>query len=121
MKSKLEALKLGIILGDVPKTLSDLSFIHQLEKIGYKKATIPPSKFKNIDSIFMEKISQENIATACIYIYRDVLIFKKKNKVVGTAKVCFGCMANQIKGTTANTENFGQDGDYDKLAKIIRQ
>ena len=29
-------------------------------------------------------------------------------------------MSKQIKGTTANTENFGQDGDYEKLEKILR-
>ena len=67
-----------------------------------------------------EKSTLENIATACIHVYRDILIFKKEGKVIGTAKICFDCMSKQIKGTTANTENFGQDGDYEKLEKILR-
>ena len=81
---------------------------------------IDKSKFESIDKIFIEKSTLENIATACIHVYRDILIFKKEGKVIGTAKICFDCMSKQIKGTTANTENFGQDGDYEKLEKILR-
>ena len=40
---------------------------------------------------------------------------------MGTAKICFSCNANQIKGTNANTENFGQEGDFEKLEKILRK
>ncbi|MFM2047660.1 MAG: hypothetical protein RI955_206 [Bacteroidota bacterium] len=120
-KTEIDSFKMGIILGDIPESVSDLVFIDKLEKVGYKKTLIDKSKFDEIDKIFIEKTTTDNIATSCIYVYRDILIFKKNSKVVGTAKVCFGCMANEIKGTEANTENFGQDGDYDKLWKLIRQ
>lgn len=120
-KTEIDSIKMGIILDDIPSNISDLTFINKLENIGYKKSKIDESKFKNIDKIFIEKTIQENIATACIYIYRDILIFKKERNIVGTAKICFDCLANQIKGSKANTENFGQDGDYEKLAKILNQ
>lgn len=120
-RSEIDSLKIGIILGSIPESIKDLTFIEKLEEVGYKKAIVDKSKFESIDEIFIEKTTTENIATACIYIYRDILIFKKEGKVVGTAKICFNCFANQIKGTTANTENFGQDGDYGKLTKILRQ
>ncbi|QQV04497.1 MULTISPECIES: hypothetical protein [Chryseobacterium] len=119
-KSKIDLLKEGVILGDIPHSISDLAFIKNLEQIGFKKTIVDKSKFKSIEEIFVEKTTLENIATACIYVYRDILIFKKESKVVGIAKICFDCLANQIKGTTANTENFGQDGDYGKLAKILQ-
>ncbi len=119
-KSEIDSFKEGIILGEIPKSITDLDFIDKLAKVGYKKTTIDKSKFDRIDEIFVEKTSKENIATTCIYVYRDILIFKKDKKVVGTAKVCFSCMANQIKGTSAKTENFGQDGDYEKLGKLLR-
>jgi hypothetical protein len=118
-KSEADSFKIGIILGQIPKSITDLAFIDKLAKIGYKKTFIDKVKFDSIDKIFMEKITIDNIVTGCIYVYRDILIFKKNSKVVGTAKVCFGCMANQIHGTTASTENFGQDGDYGKLAKLL--
>jgi hypothetical protein len=120
-KSEIDSFKMGVILGDIPKSISDLAFIEKLSKLAYKKTLVEKSKFDRIDSIFFEKTTTENIATACIYVYRNILIFKKDSKVVGTAKVCFGCMASQIKGTTANTKNFGQEGDYEKLAKLLRQ
>lgn len=120
-KSEIDSLKMEIILGDIPNNISDLSFIKKLEKVGYTKKIIDKSKFESIDKIFIEKTTLENIATACIYVYRDILIFKKEGKVVGTAKICFECFAKQIKGTNANTENFGQDGDYGNLEKILRK
>ena len=120
-KSEIDSLKMGIILGDIPNNISNLTFIENLAKVGYKKTLIDKSKFESIDKIFIQKTTLKNIATACIYVYRDILIFKKKGKVIGTAKICFDCLAKQINGTTARTENFGQDGDYEKLAKILRQ
>jgi hypothetical protein len=112
---------MGIILGDIPKSISDLTFIDKLFAVGFKKKSLDKSKFDSIDKIFVEKTTAENLATSCMYVYRDILIFKKESKIVGTAKVCFGCMAHQITGTTANTENFGQEGDYERLEKLLRQ
>jgi hypothetical protein len=110
---------MGVILDDIPQNINDLSFISKLTAIGYKKYRIPKSKFTVIDEFFREKPVGESIATSCEYVYRDILIFKKKGKVVGTAKICFSCMAHEIHGAKANTDNFGQDGDYQKLAKVL--
>jgi hypothetical protein len=120
-KSEIDSFRMGIILGDIPNSVSDLFFIDKLEKVGYKKLPIDKSKFESIDRIFVEKTTINNVSTECIHVYRDILIFKKDNKVVGTAKVCFSCKANQINGTRASTENFGQDGDYIKLEKLLKQ
>jgi len=35
------------------------------------------------------------------------------------AKICFDCHQKHIVGTNANTEHFGQDGDYPKLLQIL--
>ncbi len=118
-RSKIDSLKLDVILGDIPKHLSDTLFISKLELIGYKKGTIDQSKFRAIDRIFVEKPMKNWIGYTCIRIYNDILIFKKQKKVIGTAKVCLGCLAHQIIGTNANTENFGQDGDYERLGKLL--
>ena len=120
-KSELNSLRMGVILGSIPKDISDLSFVNNFEKIGYKKSLLDKSKFGDIDKIFVEKSVKENIATSCEYIYRDILIFKRNKNIIGTAKICFGCMANEIKGTNANTENFGQDGDYERLKILLHK
>lgn len=119
-KSKTDSLKYGIIFGKIPRDILDVSFVGKLQDIGYNKRLIDNSIFHEIDNIFTEKASTNSAEEACIYVYRDVLIFKKKSKVVGVAKICFSCMAHQIKGTEVNTENFGQDGDYEKLKKLLR-
>ena len=51
--------------------------------------------------------------------YRDILVFKKENKTVGVAKVCFGCSQSIITGTKLNTQEFGQSGDYGRLKKLL--
>ncbi len=119
-KSLIDSFKNGIVLEDIPNSLNDLEFIKYLPKIGYTKKTIDSSMFNAIDQIFVEKFNTYNVATACIYIYRDILIFKKNDQVIGTAKICFSCMANQIKGSAAMIDNFGQEGDYDRLGELLR-
>ena len=118
-KSEIDSLKMGIIMRNSPKSLADSSFIKVLKQIGYTKTTVPHDKFKKIDSIFTEKKHPEPVYTGCVYVYRDILVFKKKNKTIGIAKICFQCGANKIVGTKSNTEEFGQSGDYWKLQEIL--
>ena len=119
-KSEIDSFRMGIIIGNIPNSINDLTFIDKLTLVGYKMVKIDKSKFDRIDDIFREKKYVNYTATLCKgEIYRDILIFKMKNKVRGTAKICFSCLAHRIEGTTANTSDFGQDGDYDKLAKLL--
>jgi hypothetical protein len=120
-KSKTDSLKMGTILGEIPKSISDTEFIQNLKSFGYTKSKIDSTKFNKIDEIFTTKNHSELYANACIYIYRDILVFKKKSKIIGIAKICFGCDAKIIVGTKANTEEFGMNGDYEKLKKILRE
>lgn len=120
LKSKLDSLKNEIISSDAPQDISDLHFIDKLEEMGFKKSLVNTSKFTSIRTIFTEKSTLFNETSRCEPIYRDILIFKKQNKVIGTAKLCFDCMKSDIKGTTANTDNFGQDGDFEKLEVILK-
>ena len=119
-KSKKDSLKMGIILGEIPKSINDTKFIDNLKSFGYTKSKIEENKFNKIDEVFTEKKHSEAYQTACIYIYRDILIFKKKSKIIGIAKICFGCDASVIVGTKSNTEEFGMSGDYEKLKEILR-
>ena len=120
-KSEIDSFKMGVVLGDIPKSILDTAFIDKLKQIGYNKKTIENSKFKEIDEIFKEKAINNSFDAACIYIYKDILIFRKKNKTIGIAKICIDCWAKEIYGTNANTETFGQDGDYEKLKTILQK
>ena len=118
-KSELDSLKEGFITGGIPQKLSDVTSIDKLEKIGFKKQSIDKSKFADIDEIFSVKPTDNGVIFECISIYRDILIFKKNGKIIGVAKICFGCSDNIIIGTKSNTSFFGQNGDYKKLLKLL--
>lgn len=121
-KSEIDLLKEGVILGHIPSSISDSDFIYKLTTIGYKKFKIDRSRFGEFDKLFIQKSATNKILTKCKGdVYRDILIFKKDNKVIGTAKICFSCLRNQIRGSRANTFDFGQNGDYTKLAQLLKQ
>ena len=119
-KSTIDSLKMGVILGEIPNSISSTEFIQHLKSFGYTKSKIDSTKFNKIDEIFTEKSHSELYANACVYIYRDILVFKKKSKIIGIAKMCFGCDASVIVGTKSNTEEFGMSGDYEKLRELLR-
>lgn len=104
-----------------PATLADSSLLINLEKVGFLKQMVNASSYEAINTVFCEKKHKESFATSCIAVYRDVLIFKKKGKIIGTAKICFECLYHIIAGTTANTDDFGQSGDYQRLKKLLYQ
>ncbi len=118
-KSELDSLKSGVLLGSIPNSLTDVTFIKNLSAFGYRKYQINKEKFAEINSIFTEKKHAEVVAYACDYVYRDILIFKKKSKIVGIAKICFECGGSRIVGTKANTDEFGQSGDLERLKKLL--
>jgi len=119
-KSNLEKLKFDVLLGETPNNMKDISFINKLEKIGFEKHKIEPTKYDEIKNIFTEKTVSESYTSACVAIYRDFLVFRKNKKIIGMAKICFGCRQFRIAGTNSNAENFGQDGDFEKLEFILR-
>lgn len=119
-KSPTDKLKFDIIIGEKPENLNNLKFINSLVEIGFTKSQISQSKFKDINKIFTEKTANENYAAACIAVYRDILVFKKDKKIIGLCKICFDCRLFRIVGTNANTENFGQDGDFEKLSSLLK-
>jgi len=115
----LEKLKIDLIQNSKPETLSDSSFIHHLGEIGFTKNEIPKSNYSDIREIFKDREIYTISSSVCAPIFRDILIFKKNNGTVGVAKICFECSYGQIVGTEVNTMDFGQQGNYTKLKKLL--
>jgi hypothetical protein len=118
-KNKIDKVKKGIILEKIPNSIMDTTFIAQLEQIGFKKTKISPSRFEELNDIFSFKINFSSESSACLYIYRDIIVFKKKSKIVGISKICFDCNASEVFGANYNTNSFGQNGDYEKLNLLL--
>lgn len=93
--------------------------IAKFENWGFVRNEIPVEQFGKINQLFCQRKHEIAQFAACVPIYRDVLVFKKSNKTVGVARICFDCGMNYITGTKRNTEEFGQSGDYDKLRDFL--
>lgn len=104
---------------NTPKSINDTLFVENLVRIGYKKKVLEKNKFPLLEKIFCERKHKEVDAWACIANYRDILIFKKNNKTIGMAKICFECSQYRIFGTACNTDEFGQSGDIEKLKSLL--
>ncbi len=109
------------LLTEPIKSVSDSALFRTLYTYPFKKKLIPSTKFKALDSIFQVKKHQAVESFACIPTYRDVLIFKKAGQVIGIAKICFECNKHSIVGTNLDTDEFGQSGDYKKLATLLTE
>ncbi len=56
----------------------------------------------------------------CIFVYRDIFIFRKNNRITGIAKIYFGCGDARISGTEQNTYGFGCNNEFSVLRELIR-
>jgi len=119
--TKNQLLQIDLVIKNKPEDLTDTSFIHDLENIGFQKKKILPTNYQEIKEIFREKSHKNNSSTTCIAVYRDIIIFREKEEIKGIAKICFDCGKSQIIGTNANTIEFGKSGDYSRLARIINE
>ena len=101
-----------------PISLND-TILNYFQKYGFEKQKIDLSKFESVKDIFQLKKHERLDLYRCLPVYRDILIFKNKNQIIGTAKICFSCDEHVISGTEIDTEYFGQSGEYKKLFKIL--
>lgn len=110
----------GFFYGYYPDSIPKKDFEKLLLKYEYKKSNLSIKQEKKIENVFSEKDSLQNTFAACIAEYRDIFIFKKKEKTVGIAKICFKCGRYQIIGSKLDTNGFGLWSELDKLKKIVR-
>ncbi len=109
----------GVLYGNIPQAISDTSFLVQLEKTGFVKSSVDTSKFDTLDELFAPKEVNDSVAYACKPVYRDILVFRKNGRIAGIAKVCFSCKKHLIVGAKGNTDNFGMNGDYERLQRLL--
>lgn len=103
-----------------PETIPKENFEKILFKHKYKKSNLSLKQQKQIENVFSEKDSLQSSFAACAAQYRDIFVFKKKEKTVGIAKICFKCGRFQIIGSKIDTEGFGLWTELGKLKKIVR-
>jgi len=119
IKTEKEKKQLELLIQYTPDKLSDTTILKNIDKLDFVKKEISADKFTQINEIFCLRKHKDLYWLSCIAEYRDILVFKKENEIIGIAKICFSCDQNVITGTTLNTEEFGQSGDYKKLLHLL--
>src|SRR5690606_26687973 len=110
----------NVIIGNYPKDLTNFNLETELIELKYSSSIIDKSKHNKINSLFSESDCSDDVETACEPIYRDIIIFKKRNQVIGVAKICVECHKHYIIGTEKSTDNFGECGKYDQLYELVK-
>ncbi len=118
-KTDKEIKQLELLIQYTPDKLEDTTYLIDLEKLDFVKTNIDSNKFEQLNSIFCKRKHKEVIAMSCIAIYRDILVFKRDNKTIGIAKLCFDCDRYVITGTSLNSDDFGQSGDFQRLYEVL--
>ena len=103
-----------------PDSIPKENFEEILLKHNYKNSNLSLKQQKEIENVFSEKDSLQNTFAACAAQYRDIFIFKKKEKTIGIAKICFKCGRTQIVGSKLDTSGFGLWTELDRLKSIVR-
>lgn len=115
-KKEFSDLFMGYYPDSIPKKNSE----ELLLKYKYKKSNLSIKQEKEIENVFSEKDLRMNEGYACVAEYRDIFIFKKKEKTIGIAKICFKCGRFQIIGSKLDVSGFGLWKELDKLESIVR-
>ncbi len=104
--------------------LNFYTFEKELISFGYKKNKLNIEKVREVDEFLSNNIYYESHLTACIPSYRDIVVLKKRNKIVGIIKICFECSMIDKYGEikTSLVENDIDESyfsNFDSLYKIL--
>ncbi|MBK0369406.1 hypothetical protein [Flavobacterium agrisoli] len=109
-----------IINGKIPVSSIDTVFVKNMDILGFSKTEIDSTHFKKINELFSKRDAKKEISATCNSYYKDVLIFRNKDKFIGAAKIDFDCQKSQITGARYNTEDFGASGEFKELSAVIK-
>lgn len=89
-------------------------------ELGFKKYKVKQEDFPQINQVFGTKSGAgEMSSAACVPVYRDHLVFKRKNKIIGHAFICLGCQFYVINGIAKNKADIGYEIDKIHLTRVL--
>jgi len=119
-REKVAGIRKFLLDDQILTQLADTSFFVLMEQFGFEKNKISNEVFSKLNQLFCDKPQTDDYdIKMCIPVYHDLLIFKKKNKTVGYARICFGCDQIVIVGFKEKRHAFGESNDFDKLKELL--
>lgn len=85
-----------------------------IDPIKWDVKLIPYGRLKDISSVYANKFYLDFTEHRCLPIYRDILVFKFKNKITGISKICFDCDI----AITVNNNGVNINVDQDEIKKL---
>jgi hypothetical protein len=119
-KTREDEALLQILTGNIPVSIKDTMFIKNMEILNFKKDIIDHKLHSKISHLFSSREASQNISPKCQSDYKDILIFREKNVIVGMVKISFDCLRHQMIGERYNDSKFGQSGEYAALENILK-
>jgi len=92
------------INGSFIKKSNGANFISELNSDKFLKKQFSPSDVNNFKKIFNSDVFLDYDTSACAPIYRDFLILKKENSIVGIVQICLHCEMHCIEGNDTRKE-----------------
>jgi hypothetical protein len=122
-KKKEDSLAIKIFNEDFPNELNNIDFYKVLNGQKFSKHTINNDDVSILDAIFKKRFSFSGTASACVPNYRDILILKKKDSIIGVAKICLECEMFHFIGNdeAIETKYFGGNDEYKELNEILKK
>jgi hypothetical protein len=109
---KFESLLTGNYLDD-----TDEMFVANLNKFYTRTSKINDDEISAIEEIYYDGFNF--MKSKCIPIYRDILIFKQNDTIVGISKICFDCDMNYTVDKNGIKKEF-DNADYKSLSDILK-
>lgn len=115
-----------IFFDNYPEKLNNKVFYTTINSDGFSKSELSQKDVEYLrNDIFLEKFSLKmfELRKACAPEYRDILVFKKKNKISGIAKICLSCGQFFLISSKKEiqTEDFGTEEEYKSLEKLFNK
>jgi len=125
-KSIKDSILNNILYSEFPDALDNDVFYKTVNSNSFSKFKLSQKDIAYLkNDVFLEKLSFKifELNKACAPEYRDILVFKKNNKISGIAKICFSCGQFYIISSKREiqTENFGTEEEYKSLEKLFQK
>ena len=112
---------LKILESNYPIKITDTLFVSELENLNFKKVTIEEININKFKEIFSSEFCNEMAKNACSPMYRDIYVFKKNNKIVGIAKICFECQIIYFISKNYSWQRFGECESFRKIQNMNKK
>lgn len=108
-----------ILSGEAIQNISDTLIIDQFTEFGFVRSEVDKSNHIKLNrALTSNENTKDN--TKCLTIYRDFLILKKKNEIIGIFKICFECSQLNYLDVFTNEERLMTDENSLIVEKLLQ-